>query len=70
MTPVTGQRWPSRHLRPCGTEAAYRRHLRHHELPCDPCLQAHNDTTTAARHRAVLELAVSQHYVRQRKASA
>jgi hypothetical protein len=27
-------------LRPCGTLAAYRRHLRHSEKPCEPCAQA------------------------------
>lgn len=27
----------SRELRPCGTFAAYRRHLRSGEEPCDPC---------------------------------
>jgi hypothetical protein len=28
---------------PCGTEAAYRRHLAHQETPCEPCKQAHRD---------------------------
>ncbi|MDB5716457.1 MAG: hypothetical protein JWO15_3854 [Sphingomonadales bacterium] len=27
-------------LKPCGTEAAYRRHLRHDEEPCNPCRTA------------------------------
>lgn len=27
-------------LKPCGTEAAYRRHLRHGESPCGPCRRA------------------------------
>lgn len=26
--------------RPCGTPAAYRRHLRHREPPCDACIMA------------------------------
>lgn len=31
-----------RRLKPCGTEAAYRRHKRHDEYPCIQCLEAHN----------------------------
>lgn len=31
----------NRDLRPCGTEAAYRRHRRYHEMPCEPCYLAH-----------------------------
>jgi hypothetical protein len=27
----------TRTLRPCGTQAAYKRHLRNHEPPCDEC---------------------------------
>jgi len=27
-------------LKPCGTSAAYRRHLRHGERPCDSCKAA------------------------------
>lgn len=45
-----GPQW--RNLRPCGTEAAYRRHLRHHELPCQACLLAHNQATKHAQERA------------------
>lgn len=30
-------------LRPCGTYAAYRRHLRNNETPCEPCKQASRD---------------------------
>ena len=29
-----------RTLQPCGTEAAYRRHLHRHEVPCGPCRTA------------------------------
>lgn len=29
-----------RELQPCGTPAAYRRHLRHGEPPCKPCCAA------------------------------
>ena len=31
----------ARELRPCGTPAAYRRHLRNGEKPCLPCARAH-----------------------------
>jgi len=30
----------ARQLQPCGTPAAYRRHLRHGEQPCDACRDA------------------------------
>ena len=30
-------------MRPCGTLAAYRRHLRHGETPCAECRQANAD---------------------------
>jgi hypothetical protein len=30
-------------VQPCGTVAAYRRHLRHREEPCEPCKQAERD---------------------------
>ncbi len=30
----------ARDLKPCGTHAAYRRHLRRGETPCDACRQA------------------------------
>jgi hypothetical protein len=28
-------------LKPCGTQAAYRRHIRRSETPCQPCKEAH-----------------------------
>lgn len=28
-------------IQPCGTDAAYQRHLRQGEMPCDPCVFAH-----------------------------
>lgn len=31
-----------RALKPCGTTAAYRRHLRRSETPCDACREAEN----------------------------
>jgi hypothetical protein len=33
---------------PCGTPAAYTRHLRHGETPCEPCRKAN-----AERHKAL-----------------
>lgn len=33
----------SRELKPCGTVAAYHRHLRHNETPCDACRQARSE---------------------------
>lgn len=30
----------TRELQPCGTYAAYRRHIRHGEVPCRPCSDA------------------------------
>lgn len=30
----------SRVVQPCGTKAAYRRHLAHHQIPCGACLAA------------------------------
>lgn len=30
----------ARELKPCGTPAAYRRHLRNHEPPCEACREA------------------------------
>ena len=32
-----------RDLKPCGTEAAYKRHLFYREIPCDDCLTAHRE---------------------------
>ncbi|WP_228988624.1 WhiB family transcriptional regulator [Streptomyces sp. DH8] len=65
LTPV--QRWAAdphtqagkgkggRRLAPCGTDAAYERHRRDGEQPCDPCRRAHNKRNAQlraeARHR-------------------
>lgn len=38
----------SRELKPCGTPAAYRRHLRHDEEPCEACRAAESARTCAA----------------------
>lgn len=34
-------RKPPRELAPCGTNAAYQRHLYNKQVPCDPCTAAH-----------------------------
>lgn len=50
---VLGARAPRRHrVQPCGTHAAYQRHLQHGETPCGPCAQAQRDYNTAARRAA------------------
>lgn len=38
--PVQGAARP---LQPCGSEAAYRRHIKAREKPCQPCTVAHRD---------------------------
>ncbi|MCP2339213.1 hypothetical protein [Actinomadura rupiterrae] len=50
----------SRTLQPCGTRAAYKRHKRRGEQPCEPCRQANAAyirPTGSARHRALKALA-------------
>lgn len=37
-----------RKLKPCGTHAAYVRHLRNNEKPCDPCTAANRERSYAA----------------------
>lgn len=46
--------WRHADLKPCGTLAAYRRHLRHDEQPCESCLQAgrRDWEDRSARHNA------------------
>lgn len=34
---------PPRELKPCGTPAAYRRHIKRGETPCEPCRKANAD---------------------------
>jgi hypothetical protein len=36
-----------RELKPCGTDAAYSRHLKRGEDPCDPCKEAHREGNRA-----------------------
>ncbi|WP_181778953.1 hypothetical protein [Pseudonocardia pini] len=38
-----------RELLPCGTDAAYQRHVRAGDLACDPCLDAHRVAVGARR---------------------
>ncbi|MFC8282902.1 WhiB family transcriptional regulator [Streptomyces cyaneofuscatus] len=38
-----------RQLAPCGTDAAYDRHRRNGEQPCDPCRRAHNERNVQVR---------------------
>ena len=35
--------------KPCGTDAAYVRHLKHNETPCDDCKAAHAEWARARR---------------------
>jgi hypothetical protein len=37
---------------PCGTPAAYRRHLRYGEKPCGECRRAHTQSSTERRQAA------------------
>lgn len=51
-----------RELKPCGTPAAYARHLRDRETPCQPCREANAEAKatqghTKVRDRARAELA-------------
>lgn len=48
-----------RELQPCGTEAAYQRHWRSGQQPCDPCRRAHNANNRPAnviRDKAIAQL--------------
>lgn len=49
-----GEEVPVLALQPCGTVAAFQRHVRDDEKPCDPCREAKNDASrrwTQARAR-------------------
>lgn len=39
-------------LKPCGTHAAYHRHLRHNEKPCLPCVKAETAYVRSVRTKA------------------
>jgi WhiB family redox-sensing transcriptional regulator len=45
-------RWEGRAIEPCGTRAAYRRHMRHKEEPCQPCRDAERRERYARAERA------------------
>ena len=47
MTGVAGMRWVN--VKPCPSWGAYKRHVRHGEVPCEPCRRFVNDATAAAR---------------------
>ena len=40
-----------RKLKPCGTDAAYSRHLKNKELACGPCLNAHSEEVKKSARR-------------------
>lgn len=39
-------------LQPCGTPAAYKRHVKRREPTCEPCREAHNRQTIEERNRS------------------
>lgn len=49
---VLDRKWSADIVRPCGTDAAYRRHVRHGEKPCPQCVTAHNAARQETRQRA------------------
>lgn len=49
---VLDRKWSPDIVRPCGTDAAYRRHIRHGEKPCPQCVTAHNTARQETRQRA------------------
>jgi hypothetical protein len=49
--PGWGDEQPKPDLKPCGTNAAYNRHIRYGEKACQPCKDAHADHTRAFRPR-------------------
>jgi hypothetical protein len=56
-----------RELKPCGTPAAYARHIQRGEPPCDQCKAAHADQRRAyaAEHREVVAEQSRQSYRRR-----
>ena len=52
----SNQHTPRARLMPCGTLAAYKRHLRHREVPCDACTRANAEASAGlpAQRRAAL----------------
>lgn len=52
MAGKPGRRW--KNPKPCGTDAAYKRHLYHREVPCDACHRAHRAYDDAQEYRRQL----------------
>lgn len=44
-------------LQPCGTNAAYQRHIDRGEATCEPCRKAHNERPSQARGRRIYNAA-------------
>lgn len=53
-TNVPPRRCDVRTLQPCGTHAAYVRHLRHGEVPCEACTKANRANPSTRAQRAAL----------------
>lgn len=73
LPPLTGPDYAMKEsLRaPCGTVAAYRRHLRLGEIACDPCVAANTQDMRERRREAARRRARSKalrHYHRNREA--
>lgn len=56
----------ARVLQPCGTPAAYQRHRRHYEMPCQACTDAERERSAAYRAEVAAILAAA----RERAAAA
>src|SRR5215213_6097896 len=44
--------WANSQVMPCGTSAAFQRHRRHGETPCEPCRRAWSEAKAKTRHVA------------------
>lgn len=64
MAARKGQRWAD--VKPCGTFAAYRRHLRHGEQPCESCRQA---SVRVSQDRYDTEARSRRYFARERVAA-
>lgn len=55
-------------LKPCGTHAAYCRHINRGEQPCEPCKRAHaeHQHAYAAEHREARRAASRAYYLRHK----
>lgn len=49
---LRGDDWKPKELKPCGTDAAYQRHLAKKEVPDELCLKAHRDYMNGYRNTA------------------